>query len=100
MNNLILESVGCVVDDEGWTHPIDLDGSVNMTPDVAVHLLDTDDDWWHHMSVQDSENLMGFLTPLVTTGDLEWNGSFIDWGMLKLQDVINHQYMVENMEAI
>ena len=96
MNNVVLESVGCVVDDGGMTHPIEFDGCVNMTPDVAVHLLDTDSTWWNHMSVQDSEDLMGFLTPLVTDGDLEWEGNFIDWGMDKLQWVFNHQYMVEN----
>ena len=96
MSNLVLESVGCVVDDEGMTHPIEFDGCVNMTPDVAVHLLDTDDTWWNHLSVQNSEDLIGFLTPLITDGDLEWEGSFLDWGMDKLQWVFNHQYMVEN----
>ena len=63
---------------------------------MGVHLLDTDNEWWNNMSVKDCNELMGFLTPLVLNGDLVWNGSFIDWGMLKLQDVINHQYMVEN----
>jgi len=49
MNNLVLKSVGCVVDDEGWTHPIEFDNNVNMTPDVAVHLSDVVDEWWENL---------------------------------------------------
>ena len=94
--NIVLESVGTAVDNEGWTHPIEFDGCVNMTLGTAVHITECDLEWWNHLSVQNSEDLMGFLTPLVTDGDLEWEGSFLDWGMDKLQYVFNHQYMVEN----
>ena len=49
MSNLVLKSVGCVVDDEGMTHPIEYDGCVDMTPDVAVHLMDVDNEWWENL---------------------------------------------------
>ena len=104
MTNIDLNSVGSTVTEDGLVFPIDC----NEPPETAseaeemmgVHLVDTDDDWWGHMSVEDCNELMGFLTPLVLNGDLKWDGSFIDWGMKKLEDVINHNYLVENMEAI
>ena len=104
MSNLVLKSVGCVVDDEGMTHPIEFDGCVNMTPDVSVHLLDTDNEWWDNMSVEDSNELMGFLTPLFFNNVDFGITNFVDWGMERLQYVINHQYIVErynfsNMEV-
>ena len=50
LNGIVLKSVGCVVDDEGITHPIEDNGTcVNMTPDVAVHLVDVDDEWWENL---------------------------------------------------
>jgi len=100
MNYIDLDSVGSTVTSEGIVFPIDCSESPETASDaeemMGVHLLDTDNEWWNNMSVKDCNELMGFLTPLVLNGDLVWNGSFIDWGMLKLQDVINHQYMVEN----
>ena len=100
LNYIELESVGSLVQEDGLVFPIDCSEPPETASDaeemMGVHLLDTDNEWWNNMSVKDCNELMGFLTPLVLNGDLVWNGSFIDWGMLKLQDVINHQYMVEN----
>ena len=100
MGYIDLNSVGSTVTDEGIVFPIDCSEAPETASEaeemMGVHLLDTDTDWWNNMGVEDCNELMGFLTPLVLNGDLKWDGSFIDWGMLKLQDVINHQYMVEN----
>ena len=105
MNYIDLDSVGSTVTDKGIVFPIDCSEAPETASEaeemMGVHLLDTTTEWWNNMSVKDCEDLMGFLTPLVLNGDLVWEictltPSFIDWGMLKLQDVINHQYMVEN----
>ena len=99
-----LESVGSIVTTDGIVFPIDLSEGPETASDaeemMGVHLVDTDDDWWNNMSVEDCNELMGFLTPLVLNGDLEWDGSFVNWGMERLQYVINHNYLIENMETI
>ena len=99
-----LESVGSIVTTDGIVFPIDLSEGPETACDaeemMGVHLVDTDDDWWNNMSVGDCNELMGFLTPLVLNGDLEWNDSFVNWGMERLQYVINHNYLIENMETI
>ena len=94
MSYIGLESVGSIVTIDGIVLPTDVSDT------SGVHLLDTDDDWWGYMSVADCNELMGFLTPLVLNGDLEWDGSFVNWGMERLQYVINHNYLIENMETI
>ena len=48
------------------------------------------------MSVEDSNNLMGFLTPLFFDGVDFGIPNFIDWGMDRLQYVINMNYIYEN----
>ncbi len=98
MNNIELNSVGTAVDENGITHPINADGTIDMDEGMAVHLLDTDDEWWGYMTQADCENLMGFLTPLVLNGDLEWNGSFVNWGMERLQWVINNNYVIDELQ--
>ena len=46
-----LDSVGCRVDlHTGMTHPIEQDGCVNKTPDVAVHLNDVSQEWLDSLS--------------------------------------------------
>ena len=104
MSYIDLESVGSTVTNEGLVFPIDCSEAPETASDaeemMGVHLVDTDDDWWNNMSVEDCNELMGFLTPLVLNGDLEWDGSFVNWGMERLQYVINHNYLIENMETI
>ena len=51
-----------------------------------------------NMSVEDCNELMGFLTPLVLNGDLEWDGSFVNWGMERLQWVINNNYVIDELQ--
>tara|TARA_Y100001963_G_scaffold137038_1_gene200329 strand:+ start:613 stop:936 length:324 start_codon:yes stop_codon:yes gene_type:complete len=104
INYVGLESVGSIVTVDGIVFPIDLSEGPETASDaeemMGVHLVDTDNDWWNNMSVEDCNELMGFLTPLVLNGDLEWDGSFVNWGMERLQYVINHNYLIENMETI
>ena len=109
MNFIELNSVGSTVTNEGLVFPQDISEAPETAGEademMGVHLLDTDDDWWNNMSIEDSNNLMGFLTPLFLNGDLVWETctltpSFVDWGMERLQYVINHNYMIENMETI
>ena len=99
MSNIELNSVGTAVDENCITHPIFADGTIDMDEGMAVHLLDTDNDWWGHMSVEDSNNLMGFLTPLFFNNSLtDWPLSFVDWGMERLQWVINNNYIIDELE--
>jgi hypothetical protein len=112
MSFIDLNSVGSTVTNEGLVFPIDCSEPPETAGEaeemMGVHLLDTDSEWWNNMSISDCENLMGFLTPLFLNGidfgmsGLTDNGhhSFIDWGMERLQYVINHTYFVENMETI
>ena len=112
MNYIDLDSVGSTVTNEGLVFPIDCSEAPETASEaeemMGVHLVDTDVDWWNNMSVKDCEDLMGFLTPLFLNGvDFGMSGltedghsSFVDWGMKKLEDVINHNYLVENMETI
>ena len=81
MNVLILDSVGSCVDTEGTTYPM----KVDRTPDLnaGVHLLDTTDEWWANMSVEDCEELMNFIDDL----EAEVVPGFSEWGMNRLQFV-------------
>ena len=46
-----LDSVGCRVDlHTGMTHPIEQEGCVNKTPDVAIHLNDVSTEWLDSLS--------------------------------------------------
>ena len=109
MSFIDLNSVGSTVTNEGLVFPIVCSEAPETASDademMGVHLLDTDNDWWSNMSVTDSNELMGFLTPLFLSGNLshwDWpsspsdNENFVDWGMEKLQYVLNMNYIKEN----
>ncbi len=103
INYVGLESVGSIVTTDGIVFPIDLSEGPETASDaeemMGVHLVDTDDDWWNNMSVGDCNELMGFLTENLGF-ESEVIPGFVNWGMERLQYVINHQYLVENMETI
>ena len=103
MNYIDLTSVGSTVTNEGLVFPIDCSEAPETASEAeemsGVHILDTDTEWWNNMSVKDCEDLMGFLTENVGF-ESEVIPGFVNWGMERLQYVINHQYLVENMETI
>ena len=99
MSSIDLNSVGSTVTSEGLVFPIDCSEAPETASDaeemMGVHLADCDDDWWNNMSIADSNELMGFLTPLFFNNVDFGITNFVDWGMERLQYVINHQYIVE-----
>ena len=64
---------------------------LDRTPDLnaGVHLLDTTDEWWANMSVEDCEELMNFIDDL----EAEVVPGFIEWGMNRLQFVKENNQM-------
>ena len=102
MSFIDLNSVGSTVTSEGLVFPIDCSEAPDTASEademMGVHLLDTDNDWWDNMSVEDCNELMGFLTPLFLNGELPLFDDFIDWGMERLQWVINNDYMINELE--
>ena len=106
-----LESVGSIVTENGMVFPLDCSEAPETASEademMGVHLLDTDDDWWGNMSIADSNELMGFLTPLFFSGNLSFwdfpssssdNDNFVDWGMERLQYVINTNSLIDELE--
>ena len=45
MSFIKLESVGTAVDENGITHPINVDGTIDLDEGMAVDWIDTDDEW-------------------------------------------------------
>ena len=76
MNNIELNSVGTAVDENGITHPINADGTIDMDEGMAVHIQDCDNEWWEAMSCQDAVRLFPFLANIselyMTQGYLQW----------------------------
>ena len=65
MNYIKLESVGCVVDDIGMTHPIEVDNNINMTDDVAVNVFECSDEWYWNLSLVDGYKLLDFMDTFI-----------------------------------
>ena len=83
--NIVLESVGCVVDDESITHPIEDNGTcVNMTPDVAVHIQDCTNEWWEGMTLEDAENLFRYLAD---NTELYYSEGYMSWA-IRMYEVV------------
>ena len=76
MNNIELNSNGTAVDENGITHPIFADGTIDMDEGMAVHIQDCDNEWWESMSCQDAVRLFPFLANITelynTEGYLQW----------------------------
>ena len=100
MNYIDLDSVVSTITNEGMVFPIYISEAPETASEaeemMGVHLTECDDEWWNNMSVEDSNNLMGFLTPLFFDGVDFGIPNFIDWGMDRLQYVINMNYIYEN----
>ena len=76
MSFIKLESVGTAVDENGITHPIFADGTIDMDEGMAVHIQDCTNEWWENMSCQDAVRLFPFLSNIselyMTQGYLQW----------------------------
>ena len=56
-----LESVGTAVDSDGITHPMFVDGTIDMDEGMAVEWIDTDDEWSSSLSNEDAKLLDEWL---------------------------------------
>jgi len=61
MSFIKLESVGTAVDENGITHPINADGTIDMDEGMAVDWIDTDDEWSASLSNEDAALLDDWL---------------------------------------
>ena len=61
MSFIKLESVGTAVDENGITHPIFADGTIDMDEGMAVDWIDTDDEWSSSLSNEDAKLLDDWL---------------------------------------
>ena len=61
MSFIKLESVGTAVDENGITHPIFADGTIDMDEGMAVDWIDTDDEWSSSLSNEDAKLLDEWL---------------------------------------
>ena len=61
MSFIVLESVGTAVDENGITHPINADGTIDMDEGMAVDWIDTDDEWSSSLSNEDAKLLDEWL---------------------------------------
>ena len=80
MNYIKLESVGCVVDDIGMTHPIEVDNNINMTDDVAVNVFECSDEWYWNLSLVDGYTLLNFLDEHIGYDVTEPSGIHFSYG--------------------
>ena len=61
MSFIKLESVGTAVDENGITHPIFADGTIDMDEGMAVDWIDTTDEWSSSLSNEDAKLLDEWL---------------------------------------
>ena len=61
MSFIKLESVGTAVDENGITHPINADGTIDLDEGMAVDWIDTDDEWSSSLSNEDAALLDDWL---------------------------------------
>ena len=61
MNYIELNSNGTAVDENGITHPIFADGTIDMDEGMAVDWIDTDDEWSSSLSNEDAKLLDEWL---------------------------------------
>ena len=61
MNYIELESNGTALYENGMTYSINVDGTHDTYELSGVHILDTDDEWWYSLSMEDALLLFPFL---------------------------------------
>ena len=78
MKIIELNSVGCVVNENGVTFPMN-DEAINTgcfdNEDGGVHIMDCVDEWWENMTCQDCVTLFSFLANTemyLTEGYMTW----------------------------
>ena len=80
MSFIKLESVGTAVTSEGTTHPINVDGTLDMYDGMAVNIFECDDEWYWSLSLVDGYNLLAFLDEHIGwSEDSQIHGGYEEW---------------------
>ena len=61
LNVLMLESVGSCIDTDNVIHPLNVDGTPDMSDGVAVHVGHTNDEWFGSLSSEDLTELSSWV---------------------------------------
>ena len=61
LNVLVLESVGSCIDTDNVTHPMNVDGTPDMSDGMATHVGHTNDEWFDSLSLGDLTELNSWV---------------------------------------
>ena len=61
MNVLMLESVGSCIDENNVVHPVNVDGTPDMSDGMASHVGHTNDEWFGALSSEDLSEMSGWV---------------------------------------
>ena len=88
MNFIELNSVGSLVTNEGLVFPIDCSEAPETASEaeemMGVHILDTVDDWWYSLSMEDALLLFPFLAEI---SDVYNSENYMAWAVQRFQIV-------------
>ena len=82
MSYIELNSVGSLVTNEGLVFPIDCSEAPETASEaeemMGVHILDTDNEWWENMSMEDALVLFPFLAE---NQELYYMEGYMSWAV-------------------
>jgi len=82
MSYIELNSVGSLVTNEGLVFPIDCSEAPETASEaeemMGVHILDTDNEWWENMSMEDANSLFPFLAEIPA---IYYHGNYMTWAV-------------------
>ena len=88
LNYIEVESVGSLVTNEGLVFPIDCSEPPVTASDaeemMGVHILDTVDEWWYSLSMEDALLLFPFLAEI---SDVFNSENYMAWAVQRFQIV-------------
>ena len=93
MSSIKLESVGTAVDENGMTHPINADGTLDLDEGMSGHVMDCDDEWYWNLSLVDGWSLLDFLDENLDI-EAELMSGYCEWkekvnGLMGCQDTLS-----------
>ena len=88
LNYIEVESVGSLVQEDGLVFPIDCSEAPETASEaeemMGVHILDTDNEWWENMSMEDANSLFPFLAEIPK---VYYSGNYLTWAVIMYEIV-------------
>ena len=90
MNNgfIDLNSVGSTLTSDLLVFPIDCSEAPETASEaeemMGVHILDTDNEWWENMSMEDANSLFPFLAEIP---EVYYSGNYLTWAV-KMYEIV------------